>query len=128
MPVTEFNALDIRRRLGRQNFGPPRDFGPSGFVYDGLREPLRILVSQGPAPEGGDPEDWLHASISHRDRMPSYDELQMMHRAVWGETGWAYQVFAPLANHINIHERVLHLWGRVDGRAELPNFGVLGSI
>lgn len=127
MATTEFDPLAIRKRLGRADWSPPKEFGPTGWCYDGLREPLRILVSEGPAPDDQSGV-WLHASISHRDRIPTYDELVLLHHAVWGASGWAYQVFAPAVDHINIHPNVLHLWGRTDGRAELPNFGLLGSI
>jgi hypothetical protein len=37
-------------------------------------------------------------------------------------------MFAPPAEHVNIHERALHLWGRVDGSPVMPNFGVYGTI
>lgn len=126
---TAINPLEIRRRLGRDRYAPPVEFGTTGWRFDALRgERLRILVSEGPVPSAAESGEWLHASISAVDRMPTYDELQMMHRAVWGETGWAYQVFAPVADHVNIHPYVLHLWGRMDGRAELPNFGLHGMI
>jgi hypothetical protein len=35
---------------------------------------------------------------------------------------WAYQVFAPPADHINLHNFALHLWGRLDGKPVLPDF------
>jgi len=118
--------LPIRRRLGPQEWALPVEYGPSGWVLDHKTDGLRIIVTDSPMAED-DGEWWRHASISHRDRMPTYDELQMMHRAVWSE-GWAYQVFAPTAHHVNISEFVLHLWGRPDGRRVLPNFGSRGTI
>lgn len=50
------------------------------------------------------------------------------HAAVWGESGWAYQCFAPAVDHVNIHEHALHLWGLLSGEPLLPNFGASGSI
>lgn len=86
----------------------------------------RVIVSTGPG--GEDDTEWTHASISRRSAMPTYDDLVDLHRAVWGESGWAYQVFAPPEHHVNIHEHCLHLWGRADGARVLPNFGRFGSI
>ncbi|KAB7753698.1 hypothetical protein MMUC44124_24195 [Mycolicibacterium mucogenicum DSM 44124] len=64
---------------------------------------------------------FIHASMSHIDRLPSYDELKALHQAAFGD-GWAYQVFAPPADHVNIHAYALHLWGRADGASCLPDF------
>ena len=55
------------------------------------------------------------------------DILADLHAAVFG-AGYAYQVFAPPSEHVNIHEFALHLWGRLDGRSALPEFGAGGSI
>lgn len=87
----------------------------------------RVVVTLGPT--GPVPDDiWLHASISLQERMPTYEDLVMLHKAVWQDDGWSYQAFAPKSAHVNIHEFTLHLWGRPDGRPELPNFGAAGSI
>ncbi|MCW2757013.1 MAG: hypothetical protein JWO46_759, partial [Nocardioidaceae bacterium] len=56
------------------------------------------------------------------------DDLVYLHHAVWGSTGWSYQVFAPAEDHVNIHSFALHLWGHLDGSPALPNFGYMGSI
>ena len=60
--------------------------------------------------------------------VPSYADLVAMHHAVWGKHGYAFQVFPPAHKHVNIHERVLHLWGRADGANCLPDFAREGSI
>lgn len=117
----------IVRRIGRA--GTTQPFGPDGFgfVFDFARESARIIVTLGAAgPE--DRPDRVHASISRVDRMPSYEDLVMLHHAVWGSTGYAYQVFVPSSEHVNIHARALHLWGLLDGSPELPRFGLGGSI
>jgi hypothetical protein len=76
----------------------------------------------------GDPTEWVHASMRWRDRVPTYEQLTWLHEAVFGD-GWAYQLFTPRADHINIHEAVCHLWGRLDGKPVMPNFGgIFGSI
>lgn len=73
-----------------------------------------------------DGEEWVHASIAHDDRVPSYEELVALHKAMGG--GWAVQVFAPPADHISIHPNALHLWGRLDRSRIHPDFGKNGTI
>lgn len=119
------DALGIRRRLGPERWMPPYEYGPAGWVFDAPGERGRVIVSDGPTP--GDPRIWRHASISFRDHMPTYEDLRLLHLAVWPD-GWSYQVFAPPVAHINISVHVLHLWGLPDGRMVLPNFGANGSI
>jgi hypothetical protein len=119
------DPLAIRKSLGRKTWGVPIPFGPAGWQFDTTAPRAgRIIVTLGPPPFEDD--DWLHASIS-RPTMPTYQDLTQLHEAVWGH-GWAYQCFAPPSAHVNIHEHALHLYGRPDGQAVLPNFGALGSI
>lgn len=114
---TSFDALKIRRKLGRHDWGAPKRYGPDGWAFPGLDGQSSIIISC--APHGD--ADWVHASMAHRGWMPTYDELKMLHRAVFGD-GWAYQVFPPPSDHVNIHEYALHLFGRLDGRSALPDF------
>lgn len=122
------------RNETRAKWQPPFEFGPDGWSVDENPAPdygRRIIVTLGPLPLADDLDDesqwWLHASISRRDRIPSYDDLVALHKSIWPD-GWSYQVFAPPRAHVNIHAHALHLWGRLDGRAELPNFGAHGTI
>jgi hypothetical protein len=115
--VKSFNPLRIRRVLGRIVWGPPAPFGPDGWRLDRAERSGRVIVTCAPH----DGHDWVHASISYPTRMPEYDDLKLLHRAVFGD-GWAYQVFAPPSEHVNIHNFALHLFGRLDGRPALPDF------
>lgn len=121
--ATTMDGLRIRRALGRREWGPPRVFGPDGWVYQRRDRTASIIVSC----SEHDGVEWLHASIARPDRTPDYDDLRLLWEAVFGD-GWAYQVFAPTAEHVNIHEHCLHLWGRADGGPALPVFAVDGSI
>jgi len=122
MPTT-VNGLRLRKTLGRATWLVPSRFGPDGWIMDSRDSQSRVIVTA----DGFDETEWVHASISHRDRMPTYDDMALLHEATFGD-GWAYQVFAPPAHHINIHEHALHLWGRADGEPVLPNFGEMGTI
>jgi hypothetical protein len=94
-------------------------FGPSGmFACKGVR---KIIVTDAEF----DGQEWRHASISRSDKMPTYDDLQLLHQTAFRNdagAGPAYQCFVPPADHVNIHPRCLHLWGRVDGVGALPDF------
>ncbi len=114
---TSFNPLLIRRRLGRENWAAPYAFGPDGWILEDFNGNGAVIITC--APVNGD--EWVHASMTRKNAVPSYDDLKLLHRAVFGD-GWAYQVFAPPMDHVNIHEHALHLWGRLDGRPALPDF------
>jgi len=126
--VSNINVLAIRKRLGRTNWSLPMEFGNDGWAFVAIREgdERKIIVTYGPS--GDSTGMWLHASISRPDEMPTYQDLVDLHYAVWGQEGWAYQVFAPQGDHVNIHPFALHLWGQLDGTPVLPNFGAFGSI
>lgn len=67
-----------------------------------------------------DGRGWVHLSIAHPKRMPSYEELKIAKERFLGDV-MAYQVFAPRSEHVNLHSRALHLWHCLDGPA-LPDF------
>lgn len=114
---TTLDPLAIRRRLGRAAWSPPRRHGPDGWAYVRTDRTGSVIVSVAEH----DGHEWVHASIAYTHRMPTYDDLKLLHRAVFGN-GWAYQPFAPPSEHINIHNYALHLFGRVDHQPALPDF------
>ncbi|MDT5026629.1 MAG: hypothetical protein QOE61_3055 [Micromonosporaceae bacterium] len=117
--ASTLNPLLIRRRLGRGNWAAPIPFGPDGWRLLNFSGDGSIILTCAPAGEVND--DWVHASISWTDHMPTYADLKLLHDAVFCD-GWAYQVFAPPSEHVNIREHALHLFGRLDGKAALPDF------
>jgi hypothetical protein len=119
------DGLQLRAILGRREWQPPERFGPDGWQIVRNDRAISIIVSAAPEDDG---TDWIHASIARHDgTMPTYDDLQLLHKAVFAD-GWAYQVFAPTADHVNIHQHALHLFGRTDGQQAIPNFGRFGTI
>lgn len=73
---------------------------------------------------------WIHASITRVDGlMPTYDDLAWLKAAVFGPNGYACQIFPATAEHVNIHDRCLHLWGPLDPKDwPVPKMGEYGSI
>lgn len=122
--ATNVDALDLARSL-RQHFGRrvwdvPTGFGEDGWAVRTKDRTRSLIVTCHDEPDDG--VEWVHASLTGVADVPSYAELKLLHRAVYGETGWAYQVFAPKTDHVNIHGRALHLFGRLDGKPALPDF------
>ncbi len=116
---SSINALDIYRRLGKREWKPPTSWG-DGYIF-GHRTLGQIIVT--PIMDFEEiPDEWIHASISRVNYMPSYEDLKTLHHAVFNE-GFSYQVFVPSAQHVNFHEYALHLWGRADGKPAIPDFG-----
>lgn len=115
--------LMLRAVMGRKEWTAPERFGPDGWAMRCKTEPGSVIVTRADV----DGTEWVHASIAFADRMPTYDDLAKLYTAVFA-AGWAYQVFAPPEHHVNIHEHALHLWGRDDGRPQLPMFAAGGSI
>lgn len=122
----DFDWRAVRRVLERAIGGGWRrgSLGPSGVTLWHTASGYSVIVTQA----DHDGTDWIHASVAHRDTMPSYADLATLHRAVFGTSKYAYQVFAPAVDHVNIHPRALHLWGRADGAPALPTFGDGGTI
>lgn len=125
------------RSLRNAGYRPeaPQVWGPGSGLHvrllDGDGRPAgTVVVSQSPGWwPGADPDvEWLHASIAWRDRDPTYADLVALKAATFGPDRVAYQVFAVAGEHVSIHDHALHLWGRADGQALLPSFGVHGTI
>jgi hypothetical protein len=116
--ASNIDALRIRRALGSSDWLPPMPYGPDGWAFQHRQEPSSVLVS---CDVMGDGAVWVHASMTRDGEVPSYGDLKLLHRAVFGD-GWSYQVFTPPSDHVNIHEFALHLFGRLDGEPALPDF------
>lgn len=95
-----------------------------GYRYLNMRNGLRVVFTGAFIEDG---KTWLHLSVSRAKECPSYEDLCEVKKTFVGEKMWAYQVFAPRTEHINIHQFTLHLWVSVDGPA-LPNFGKHGTV
>lgn len=71
--------------------------------------------------EGG--QRWVHLSMSHPSRLPTWPELVEMRNLLLGDDVEAYQVLPPANRYVNLHNRVLHLWACLDSPSGvLPHF------
>jgi hypothetical protein len=96
-----------------------------GFAYK-YRNGIRVIVSTGDWPEGSG-QDWMHISVSRKDRLPSWDDMKFV-KNTFAEKYFGYQVFAPPSAHVNIHDFCLHIWVPLTGEPPIPNFGSGGTI
>lgn len=93
-------------------------WGPEGYVYDKVLEAMRVIETRTTAYDG---KEWLHVSVSRPSKMPSYDDLKAVKQLFIGDDRYAYQVFPPLAKHVNIHNYCIHLFCCLEGPV-LPDF------
>lgn len=66
--------------------------------------------------------DWLHASFSRKDRIPTYSDMRRVKGAVFGPNRMAVQVFPKQSDHYSLHQYCLHLWGCLTDEHYLPDF------
>lgn len=122
MPAVVDRALANRLAAVKVTVGAVQDFGPQGIFVHTIRGHDRVAGTVIVTQAEHDGAEWLHASMAWPDREPTYAELAALHAGVFGRRRWSYQVFAPASEHVNIHKHALHLFGRVDGAAALPDF------
>ena len=69
-----------------------------------------------------DGREWIHVSVAHPRRLPTWDELREIRDHVIGDRE-AYQVLPPRDRYVNVHPNCLHLFACLDG-PQLPDFRV----
>lgn len=80
--------------------------GGKGYVAKVSDGHLHAIVSK-------DGDKW-HLSISHNDRLPSWDELADARYRFVPDRALMAQLLPPRAEWVNLHPRTLHLW-EIDG-------------
>lgn len=55
-----------------------------------------------------------HLSISHKNRLPTYEELKDARYRFCPDVKYMAQIFPPKEEFVNIHPYCLHLW-EIDG-------------
>lgn len=73
---------------------------------------LTVIASVGKEPDG---KHWLHVSVAHPNRLPTYDEVCQVKDLFIGEERTAYHLFPKRSKHVNIHPNCLHLWSCLEG-------------
>jgi len=69
---------------------------------------------------------WVHVSVSRAKAIPSHLDMVRVKEALLGTSRYAYSVFPPREEYVNIHPNCLHLWALVDGDGQaLPEFSAV---
>jgi len=55
-------------------------------------------------------EGWDHVSVSRKNRVPNWQEMEFVKRRFFRDEETAMQLHVPAADHISVHPNVLHLW------------------
>jgi hypothetical protein len=76
------------------------------------RQPLVVVASTG--------EGWDHCSVSRRNRMPNWTEMEFIKRQFFRDEETAMQLHVPVTEHINCHPLTLHLWRPTEGEIPRP--------
>lgn len=75
-------------------------------------QPLRCIVTTA----GG----WDHVSVSRGWRCPNWAEMEFVKRTFFKDDETAMQLHVPATDHVNNHERCLHLWRPQDAAIPRP--------
>ena len=113
MPVVLPNEW---REEGGGTFGD--DGHINGLMYLNDRRGLKAILSAAVELDG---RRWLHLSVSHALRLPTWAEFVAAKEALMGRDRKAIQVLPPRREWVNISPHVLHLFACVDGDV-LPDF------
>lgn len=73
---------------------------------------LKVIASSG--------FDWEHVSVSLKNRVPTWDEMEFVRGLFWRDDETVMQLSVPRAQHISMHRYCLHLWRPVDGQIPVP--------
>jgi hypothetical protein len=93
-----------------------------GARYHNEMLSLMVIISCAVEDDG---RKWVHLSVSHLRRIPTWRELVEVRDTFLGDV-YTYQVIPPTEKYINIDSRVLHLWHCLD-EVPLPDFTAGGD-
>ena len=92
-------------------------------TIDGARyvQPMTDLTVTVSGDVEHDEKKWIHLSIAHPERMPTWEEVVAAKEWIIGRDEYAVQVIPPRERYVNTHPFCLHLFSCVDGHP-LPDF------
>jgi len=68
-----------------------------------------------------DKKGWRHVSISHKDRIPDYNEIKRVKELFVGKYTEGYLIFPSEDKHVNLNPHCLHIFCPI-GHQPLPDF------
>ncbi len=92
-----------------------------GYACGQQRGGLRVLID---CEEKADGSPWIHVSVSRKSWTPTHEDMALVKHDFVGDDRYAYSIWPPVSQYVNIHKHCLHLWAKwdsPDGRV-LPEF------
>jgi len=103
--------LDKYRTIGQPIGSDDAQFsGAFRVVYKG--NVLRVIASND--------DGWDHVSVSRTTSCPNWEEMEFIKRLFFEENETCWQYHVPVADHINVHPYVLHIWRKHGFEMPLP--------
>lgn len=112
--LTELNRLRMRK-AEQIMYGVNGDAGNGVFRLG----KLRVIASDG--------DGWDHVSVSHRNRCPTWDEMERVKRLFFRDHETVMQLHVPPVEHVNEHPYCLHLWRPQAVEIPRPPAAMVGS-
>lgn len=81
--------------------------GHDGYLWYNRKKGLSVIAS---VSFEEDNRQWLHLSMAHTRRVPTYYELCYLKRHWAGEEHKCIMIFPPRSEHVNFHPNCLHLF------------------
>ena len=63
---------------------------------------------------------WEHLSVSHKNKIPSWNTMQEMKEMFWDDEEVCFQLHPAKSEYINNNEYTLHIWKPIDREFETP--------
>lgn len=98
------NAYRLQDRDALARYGGNGDGGRGAFSVPSPIDKAVIVVI------ATTEEGWDHVSVSRKNRVPNWAEMEHIFRLFFREEETAMQLHVPKTEHINCHPYVLHLW------------------
>ena len=130
--ISKFLKSDINIRPQTADWKPPEKLPQNWRIIQRLtdgafyrsRNGLKVMISCCLESDG---KNWVHLSVSRRDRLPSWTEFVEVKELFLGKESLAIQVFVPRSEWVNDHQYCLHLYQCLDERP-VPDFRKLNTI
>ncbi|SDX88029.1 DUF7694 domain-containing protein [Tepidimicrobium xylanilyticum] len=101
------------RRNGRLQIIEEGMDGMMGYIHLPIsKRPLTFVFSWG----GG----WEHVSVSHRNKVPTWDEMYMVKDIFFEDEEVVVQYHPRKSEYVNIHPYTLHLWRPINKEIPTP--------
>lgn len=97
----------------------PHENGVAWRGVNAKNGPFTVIMSGRIETDG---KKWLHVSVAHATRLPSWELLKEIKRIFIGRERQAIQILPNEKNYINKHPYCLHLFCCIDEPDPVPNF------